>query len=495
MTQRGAYVPAAPTGNTKVNLRYEIALLVGLASWWPFLRTGVSGPLMAVGAPGQSWVTTLTIAACLACMLVSLVATLSQRAKLSGTNTLLRTTVGIAGLAASLLNVCVLAGLKSQTAIIGATLLYGALWAAAPTLWGIVLTQKKLAPHRIASIVMASFVLSVLVGFTTYLPWPWEFIRPILAPLLTCGCLVVCLEKSVSQTSDSIRHDSKTHSAGGFHGTPSSPYALAVVLLIACSLMLGVSVNGSMELIADLSSLLRNLATLALSSALLVVHSLKRTQNLYLLRSLLGLGLLGLAGITLGSLFQGTPRDLGLSLVSCIVPVSSMLMYLIVLSPQYACKPKHVAQAILIRFELPQIASSLILTHFPLLLNTALGLPSDEFWGDLSLACGVALAIALIAVMMASVDRETPATTVPGDSTANNEEPASSALQDLATSWGLTTRELDVARLLLSGYTVRGISHALDVSIGTVQTHTKGIYRKAAVHSRQELVDKVNQEH
>ena len=52
----------------------------------------------------------------------------------------------------------------------------------------------------------------------------------------------------------------------------------------------------------------------------------------------------------------------------------------------------------------------------------------------------------------------------------------------------LTTRELDVLRLLAQGFTYRQVAHELHVSAHTVQTHVKNIYAKLDVHSAREAI-------
>lgn len=51
----------------------------------------------------------------------------------------------------------------------------------------------------------------------------------------------------------------------------------------------------------------------------------------------------------------------------------------------------------------------------------------------------------------------------------------------------LTKRELEITRLLLKGYSVKGISNIINISPSTVQTHSKNIYKKLEVCSSQEL--------
>lgn len=52
----------------------------------------------------------------------------------------------------------------------------------------------------------------------------------------------------------------------------------------------------------------------------------------------------------------------------------------------------------------------------------------------------------------------------------------------------LTTREMDVFRLLLEGYTLQETADQLGVKYATVNTHTTAIYKKLGVKSRAELI-------
>lgn len=52
------------------------------------------------------------------------------------------------------------------------------------------------------------------------------------------------------------------------------------------------------------------------------------------------------------------------------------------------------------------------------------------------------------------------------------------------TRYVITTRERDVLRLLVEGYTVAEIARALGIAFHTVQTHIKHIYRKLDVSSK-----------
>jgi LuxR family maltose regulon positive regulatory protein len=57
----------------------------------------------------------------------------------------------------------------------------------------------------------------------------------------------------------------------------------------------------------------------------------------------------------------------------------------------------------------------------------------------------------------------------------------------------LSTRELDVLRLLASDLDGPSIARELVVSLNTVRTHTKNIYTKLGVNSRREAVTRAGE--
>ncbi len=57
----------------------------------------------------------------------------------------------------------------------------------------------------------------------------------------------------------------------------------------------------------------------------------------------------------------------------------------------------------------------------------------------------------------------------------------------------LSQRELEVLRLIAGGLKYKEIAGKLFVSLNTVRTHTKSIYSKLSVNSRQEAVNKAQE--
>lgn len=61
----------------------------------------------------------------------------------------------------------------------------------------------------------------------------------------------------------------------------------------------------------------------------------------------------------------------------------------------------------------------------------------------------------------------------------------------LAEKWGLTKRESEIVALMVKGRDRQVIAEKLYISDGTVKVHTRNIYQKMGIHSKQELIDLV----
>lgn len=62
----------------------------------------------------------------------------------------------------------------------------------------------------------------------------------------------------------------------------------------------------------------------------------------------------------------------------------------------------------------------------------------------------------------------------------------------IAEEYSLSPREKEIMRLLAMGYTKNAISERLGISDNTIRTHSRNVYTKLNVHSRQELMDLID---
>lgn len=75
--------------------------------------------------------------------------------------------------------------------------------------------------------------------------------------------------------------------------------------------------------------------------------------------------------------------------------------------------------------------------------------------------------------------------------TAQAREAREPELHGLLTANGLTTKEASVAVLYSQGYSLAKVADLMGITKATAQSHIKGVYRKLAVHSRDELIERI----
>lgn len=67
-------------------------------------------------------------------------------------------------------------------------------------------------------------------------------------------------------------------------------------------------------------------------------------------------------------------------------------------------------------------------------------------------------------------------------------------LEQIALTYGLTAREVQTASYVSQGYSLEKTAELLGISINTVRTHMRSVYGKLAIHSRQELIDLLDEQ-
>ncbi|OUO89827.1 hypothetical protein B5F40_09085 [Gordonibacter sp. An230] len=129
-------------------------------------------------------------------------------------------------------------------------------------------------------------------------------------------------------------------------------------------------------------------------------------------------------------------------------------------------------------------------------------LPSLFEWLDLRLIDYTAAFVAVMTfmlVVLTVVLLNTHAFVLPSAAETPNDSTKSPLLSkidacaQIAAEANLTPREKEVMSMIAQGHSLKKIGETLFISIGTVQGHAKHIYRKLGVHSKQELIDLVNE--
>lgn len=128
---------------------------------------------------------------------------------------------------------------------------------------------------------------------------------------------------------------------------------------------------------------------------------------------------------------------------------------------------------------------------------TGVRAPVGYVEGDLStIAITLGLALALVVLTVGLAYRESlkdariPATDAPA---AAPVDPLVVALASMADDYALTMREQEVALHLARGRTFPETAEALGVSLDTVRTHVKCLYRKTGVHKKGRLIELIEE--
>lgn len=120
---------------------------------------------------------------------------------------------------------------------------------------------------------------------------------------------------------------------------------------------------------------------------------------------------------------------------------------------------------------------------------------------DIQLLASTSLAAIVIVLAFFLPDRSPDAESllddldeqVPKNARLHAKRSADQACDALAAQYDISPREADVLRLLCVGRSRPYIAETLFLSENTVRSHTRNIYQKMQVHSRQELLDLVNE--
>ena len=142
----------------------------------------------------------------------------------------------------------------------------------------------------------------------------------------------------------------------------------------------------------------------------------------------------------------------------------------------------------------------LVYLVFPLLFSAHAGL-AEQVAQQLGLVLG-ALSLVVLLVFLVRLCRSDALQLLFLSNTANvvvgdvheNADMRVAAVGRLASEQRLTKRESDILYYLSLGYSAKRIGETLYISERTVQTHTQNIYRKLNVHTRQMVIDLVEQE-
>lgn len=452
---------------------------LGMAFWWPMLRNSIVGFVFSPTVVGEAqsrselW---LFLGASTALALILALSPKASRIKLNGW------TVLVPCLAASLLNLATYVAPHAPQELVLAldALVLACSYVALPLAWASIMSRYFPGSHkRMLLVVVASYAASFLVGYLSYAPAPLNLIRPIGAPALSGIAWYLCTRLGTQAMS----------SRGSFvreSGSGRSLYVLALVLFLASSVATGFINSGTASYVPSANTLIRDTLNVGVTVSIIVIIGLSKHLERIKFSLIVVLSILLFGGIFLATLFQQNWFTVGTGLMQTSKSCFSLLLFMLVLIESMGKPRAASARAVLLKFVVPTTASSFISYLVVPLIAQAFGVSYSDFWGVLSLLMGFLLGVFLFSFLSSIVIRYLPRMELADDESAGTEGVAHAMQQ----AYGLTEKETEVLSLLLEGNTYKKIASLLYVSDSTVQSHAKSIYRKADVHTKQELVDR-----
>ncbi len=487
---------------------------LGLALWWPLLRR-VSWFNVLYGVEGTG-VSAFAVYGAFTLVALAVAAGLLRAGEGRTSHSGARIKASLGGVAALLLAlqfilkvvqiVAVPAGAAGATLAFANALLFGCVYVLLACLWArwtLCLTGRSRAV-----MLAGSFALSFPARTVCLLPTPAAELLSAAGPVASAVCAVAALrlfaapDPAREATAQDAAIAPRAQFGRALRGMPGLLAVFLVIAALARPLSFG-PLDGAM-LSGVLSA--QDLFTVALAGVVLACCVLNASPGT-LMRYLLPLA----TTILFGGLFLMANADTGLiEAGKQIMIVGRTLLSLLFWLLLADAADEGAGEAVFslgLPFVVVDAFSSLL--GYVLLpgLFGLMGLTSSELGTTLASAVTFALVVASVVVFARSMGEDglvlgaqatagyagdTPDVAPAPVSDAPTAAPAASPClpQDVVAAYGLTEREAQVAGLLAQGNSQKRIAELMGVSVGTVQSHVKAVYRKLSIHSKQELIDR-----
>lgn len=453
---------------------------LGMAFWWPMLRNSIVGFVFSPTAIGETqsqfelWLF-LGVSAALAALL----ALLPQASRMASN----AWTVLAPCLAASALNLTLsaLPETPHEALLAADAIALACSYVVLPAAWASLLTTQLSGSHkRMLLVIAASYAASFLIGYLSYAPAPLNLIRPIGAPALSGIAWYLCARQRGKQSRSAGARFARTSDGG------RSLYVLVLVLFLVSSVATGFINSGTASYVPTANTFVRDTLNVGVTVSIIVIIGLSKHLERIKFSLIVVLSILLFGGIFLATLFQQSWFTMGTGLMQTSKSCFSLLLFMLVLIEGMGKPCASETRSMLLKFVIPTTVSSFISYLVVPLLAQAFGVSYSDFWGVLSLLMGFLLGVFLFSFLSSLVIKYLPRMELAPEEMAGTEGVAHAMRQ----TYGLTEKETEVLALLLEGNTYKKIASLLYVSDSTVQSHAKSIYRKADVHTKQDLVDR-----
>lgn len=263
---------------------------------------------------------------------------------------------------------------------------------------------------------------------------------------------------------------------------------LLIFFMIVGALLRGLSVDAGARFAPENVAsdiILRNALGMALSLALIAEVEFSFTKHRKLTLIVMPLCVLLLVGVFILGFGPTEMANQGINLVTTVRLCLEFLLFLVILTCVHRDQELAV-RSLMLLFLLPSVCTNLIsYVAVPLVLEAA-HVQWEEYSAIFALGSALLLTLGMLTVFGLMLSR-------PPAAKPNNPEKLSpdAAFDQVASEYNLTERETVVARELARGCSYKKVAETLFLSLSTVQSHARSIYRKCGVNSRQELIDLV----
>ena len=357
-----------------------------------------------------------------------------------------------------------------------------------------IFVAKRYSWRLVGVVLSAAFLISALLSLCPSLLLPaGRAVYVCVCPLLVAVAWVGCVRLSDVESGKVIARRAGVPESGGVVAVVDAVFAVAMFLV--CSVMLGCSFTESLSFETSTVYLGTHLVLVLVCVTFMMVLAV--WPGNFALNVLEVLGVLAFIVLFFfAALFDAGWVDRGANIVASTRLCFELFMW-VALIGYASCRA--------VRFAWPVAAVFLVRLLSDCLINLALPHMKASFGdGVVSAVYTVFLAaffLFSIAFLVYKIARM--GWTPTGQRQVAREENAAApesegrdafarTCEALARRYDLSAREREVMELVARGNSARWIAESLCVSTSTVQTHSKSIYRKLGIHSKQELIQLVN---
>lgn len=357
-----------------------------------------------------------------------------------------------------------------------------------------IFVAKRYSWRLVGVALSAAFLVSALLSLCPSLLLPaGRAVYVCVCPLLVATAWVGCVRLSDVESGKVRTRHAGVPESGGVAAVVDAVFAVAMFLV--CSVMLGCSFTESLSFETSTVYLGTHLVLVLVCVTFMVVLAV--WPGNFALNVLEVLGVLAFIVLFFfAALFDAGWVDRGANIVASTRLCFELFMWVALIGYASYCA---------VRFAWPVAAVFLVRLLSDCLINLALPHMKASFGdGVVSAVYTVFLAaffLFSIAFLVYKIARMgwTPAgqRQVAREENAVAPEPEgrdafARTCEALARRYDLSAREREVMELVARGNSARWIAESLCISMSTVQTHSKSIYRKLGIHSKQELIQLVN---